>query len=276
VSERRSVRSEVEVAVDPATAFVAFTEEMDLWWRRGPINFYDAARAVARRCEPGVGGRLLEVYDEATGDALELGRFTAWEPGVRLGWRSSLDDVVTEVCFDPAGAGTRVRVEAHVPVDGEDRGGTSWVRVTPAWFGSWCARREGAPRQATDLGRLGLAVYYAKPARAARWLQSAFGFDAAGPLPDDDVEGERRWIEFHVANCSLILCKRDDDAFATGTAATHVPWVFVDQLDAHLARAEAAGARIVEPIHQHGYRAYVAEDPEGLRWTFAQARPTMH
>jgi uncharacterized glyoxalase superfamily protein PhnB len=51
--------------------------------------------------------------------------------------------------------------------------------------------------------------------------------------------------------------------------------VFVDDLDAHHARAEANGATIVEPIHQHGYRAYVATDLEGHRWTFAQARPTM-
>jgi hypothetical protein len=105
MSEVQAVSSEVDVAVDPTTAFVAFTEEMDLWWRRGPINFYDSGRAVARRCEPGVGGRLLEVYDEATGDALELGRITVWEPGVRLAWQSALDDVAVEVSFEPAAAG---------------------------------------------------------------------------------------------------------------------------------------------------------------------------
>ena len=46
-------------------------------------------RALAMRCETGVGGRLLEVYDDASGDTLELARITAWEPGRRLGWRSS-------------------------------------------------------------------------------------------------------------------------------------------------------------------------------------------
>ncbi|HUZ54653.1 MAG TPA: VOC family protein [Streptosporangiaceae bacterium] len=58
-------------------------------------------------------------------------------------------------------------------------------------------------------------------------------------------------------------------------AAFTVPWIFVDDLDAHFARARAAGVKIVEPIHQHGYRAYLAEDLGGHRWTFAQARPTM-
>jgi len=57
---------------------------------------------------------------------------------------------------------------------------------------------------------------------------------------------------------------------------THVPWVFVDDVEAHFTRAEAGGARIVEPIHEHGYRAYTAEDLEGHHWTFAQARPTQN
>jgi uncharacterized glyoxalase superfamily protein PhnB len=273
VSEDRSVSSEVEVAVDPATAFTAFTDEMDLWWQRGPVNFHDSARAVARRCERGVGGRLLEVYDEATGDALELGRITAWDPGVRLAWQSALDDVAVEVSFEPAGGRTRVRVVATIPAGGDDRGGTSWVRVTPPWFGIWCARRDEAPHQARDLGRLGLAVHYARPATAARWLRDAFGFDLVGPVSDDDEASQ--WIELHVANCSVMLFKREGVPSPAGCAVTHVPWVFVDDLDAHLARAEAGRAAIVEPIHRHGYRAYTAEDPEGHRWTFAQARPTM-
>jgi uncharacterized protein YndB with AHSA1/START domain len=39
MTEAQTASSEVEVAVDPATAFTAFTDEMDLWWVRGPINF---------------------------------------------------------------------------------------------------------------------------------------------------------------------------------------------------------------------------------------------
>ena len=72
----RQVSSQVEVAVDASTAFRAFTGEMDLWWVRGPINFFDAARAVAKVCEPGVGGRILEVYE--SGDPLEVARITDW------------------------------------------------------------------------------------------------------------------------------------------------------------------------------------------------------
>ena len=106
-------------------------------------------------------------------------------------------------------------------------------------------------------------------ATAVRWLADAFGFDGCDPLPDDQDES---WIEFNVANCSLMIFKVDG-AMQEGAATTHVPWVFVDDLDAHFARAQSRGATIVEPIHQHGDRAYVAEDLEGHRWTFAQARP---
>jgi uncharacterized glyoxalase superfamily protein PhnB len=51
--------------------------------------------------------------------------------------------------------------------------------------------------------------------------------------------------------------------------------VFVDDLDAHFARSKAAGADIVQEIHQHGYRSYEAADLEGNRWIFAQAGPLM-
>ena len=45
--------------------------------------------------------------------------------------------------------------------------------------------------------------------------------------------------------------------------------------DRAVAACRRLGATIVEPTHQYGYRAYVATDLEGHRWTFAQARPTM-
>lgn len=61
------VIASVEVKVDPETAFRIFTEEIDAWWERGPHNFYDGGRAVAKRFEPRIGGRYLEVYDDATG-----------------------------------------------------------------------------------------------------------------------------------------------------------------------------------------------------------------
>jgi len=169
-----SATAEVQVSVDPAAAFAAFTEEIDSWWVRGPINFFDAARAVGMKIEPGVDGRVLETYE---GDVLELGRITVWEPGSRLTYRSSVDDTEVDVRFE------------EVASDG---------------------------------------------------------------------------------NVAILLFPREGER-----AGGDMPWVYVDDLDAHFAHAESEGADIVQGIHQHGYRAYVVEDVEGRRWTFAQARPTM-
>jgi uncharacterized glyoxalase superfamily protein PhnB len=56
----------------------------------------------------------------------------------------------------------------------------------------------------------------------------------------------------------------------------HVPWVYVDDITAHYQRASSRGATVVEKLGSPwGLPFYVADDPEGNRWTFAQARPTM-
>jgi uncharacterized glyoxalase superfamily protein PhnB len=275
----RLVTSTVEVTVDPDTAFAAFTEELDLWWVRGPINHHAGGRVLAMRCEPGVGGRLLEVYDDMTGDALELGRITAWEPGKRLAWTSSLDDVRTEVQFEPRETGTLVRVVARVAVDGQDRGGTAWTRVVPKWFGPWCARRDVAPHEVRDLARLALAISYEKPATAARWLADTFGFESPDPLPEGadplpETAYGHPWIEFRLDNSSLMIFKLDRDR--SQHTPIHVPWVYVDDITAHYQRASSRGATVVEKLGSPwGLPFYVADDPEGNRWTFAQARPTM-
>ena len=215
MTEAQTVSSEVEVAVDPTTAFKAFTEEMDLWWVRGPINFWaDGGRVAEVRCEPGVGGRIVEVLDDpATGDVLERARITLWEPGARLAWASPLDDVLTEVSFVAVAGGTRVRVEHVIPAGGQDKGGTAWSRVVPKWFGAWCAGRDRVAHQQIDIARLSLGVYYARPAAAARWLAQAFGFDSIDELPagqDPLPEGKygHPWIEFRLGSRCIFELRR--------------------------------------------------------------------
>ncbi len=278
MNDPESRSSEVEVGVDPVTAFTAFTEELDLWWVRGPINSYGAGKLVAMRCEPGIGGRLLEVYDSDSGEGLELARITAWEPGKHLAWQSSLDDVRIDVRFDPTDSGTLVRLDATIPDGGADKGGSSFIRVTPGWFGAWIARRDTTPHELHDLARFALTLHYARPVTAARWLAAAFGFESPSALPPGDdplPEGDDGdpWIEFHVGNCSLML-----EALVgppvDHSQLTHMPWVFVDDLAAHLARAVDHGATIVEDITTHGFESYVALDMEGRSWRFAEARPT--
>ena len=252
----RSASAEIEVAADPGEAFRAFTEEIDAWWVRGPINFFDSARAVAMRIEPDVDGRVLEVYE---GDMLELGRITAWEPGERLAYRSSVDDSEIDVRFEPVDGGTRVRVTQTLVPGGETMF-DFWPRVLN-WLGSWL--REGRPK---EIAPLSIALYYESPVEAARWLQRAFQLRS---WTDVLETAEGTWVELHHGSVAILL-------FEGGAGAhTDMPWVYVDDLDAHFEHAKSEGATIVSEIHQHGYRAYEAEDIEGRRWTFAQARPTM-
>ena len=264
----KSATAVVEVSVDPNRAFTAFTDEIDSWWVRGPINFFDSGRAVAMRIESGVGGRVLEVYDDHTGDALELGRITVWEPGSRLAYRSLVDDTEVDVRFDPVNGGTRVTVTQTLVPDGE-RALYFWANVV-RWLVPWCEGPEHeTPR---EIARVSVGLHYADPAAAARWLARVFRLGSWSGIPDEGDEPE--WIELHHGNVALILFPLDGGG-AREAPTTHTTWVYVDDVDAHCAHAKAAGAANVAEIEQHGYRAYSADDLEGHRWTFAQARPTM-
>jgi uncharacterized glyoxalase superfamily protein PhnB len=272
MSLSNAISSSVEINVDPGTAFKVFTEELNCWWLQGAINFHDSSRAYEKRMEPGIGGRILEVYDLETGEGLELGRITGWEPGERLAWSSSIDDVATGVRFEPIDPGTRVTVTARIPENGADRGGTAWIRMTPVWLGGWIEKRDRVPHEPKRMARLAIAIHYADPARAARWLRDVFDFTPAGNIPDQ-AAGDLTWIEFHIGNASVILFNASDTA--REEAVTHTPWVFVDDLDQQYVRARDGGARILQEIQQHGARTFQAADLEGYRWTFAQAAPRM-
>ena len=81
------------------------------------------------------------------------------------------------------------------------------------------------------------------------------------------------WIEFHVGNCSLMIDKLVGPP-VDHTQLTHMPWVFIDDLAAHLARSQDNGATIVQGITSSGFTSYIALDIEGRSWRFAEARPT--
>lgn len=245
-----AVTVHVDVSVAPAVAFRIFTEEIDQWWVRGPANFYDGAHAHGMRFEPGVGGRLLQV--NAGAEDRELGRITAWEPSERLAYETG-DGAAVEVRFEPADSGTRVVVEQRGP------GMSAWGNVL-----GWFAHRANDGYRAAEMPRVTPVLLYADVPGAAVWLARAFGFWGRGGLGAEHAELE--------LGGGVVLLRR---AQASRAATGAMTYVYVDDLEAHLARAEAEGATIVEPIHRRGDTAYVAEDREGHRWTFAQARPSM-
>ncbi|HEX7148819.1 MAG TPA: SRPBCC domain-containing protein [Actinomycetota bacterium] len=79
-----------------------------------------SSRSASRRpVEPFVGGRFVEVWDEATGEGFEIGRVRVWEPGRRVvySWRQADwppgQEMEIEVSFDPAAGGTLVTIEVR-------------------------------------------------------------------------------------------------------------------------------------------------------------------
>jgi hypothetical protein len=65
-------RGEVVVAVDPDQAFEGWTAGINEWWRLDSPFWMDKERRRGLRFEPHVGGRFIEVYDDA-GEGLEIG-----------------------------------------------------------------------------------------------------------------------------------------------------------------------------------------------------------
>ncbi|HEY6039589.1 MAG TPA: SRPBCC domain-containing protein [Kofleriaceae bacterium] len=82
----------VTVPVPPNVAFDVFTQETDLWWRRG-VRYRVAGRHPGTLAfEPKLGGRLFEQYEGPAGTRThEAGRITIWDPPGRLEfeWRGS-------------------------------------------------------------------------------------------------------------------------------------------------------------------------------------------
>lgn len=111
-------RAMVMVAVDPATAFAVFTEEIDVWWRRGRRFRIGGLDATTMTLEPRLGGRLFETYETKAGPrAHQIGTVLVWEPPTRLvlEWRNvnfaPNERTEVEVTFEAAPRGTRVTVE---------------------------------------------------------------------------------------------------------------------------------------------------------------------
>lgn len=127
---------------------------------------------------------------------------------------------------------------------------------------------------------------YEDGAAALTWLASAFGFverarmvDAAGRLTHGEMEvGGGGLIMLATPSADYESPKRHQVVCERMRRWHAVPWVidgvlvYVDDIDAHFARANAAGATMLSEI-ENGFpgRRYRVEDLEGHRWMFMQA-----
>ena len=116
-------------------------------------------------------------------------------------------------------------------------------------------------------------LYYRDPGAAAEFLAKAFGFTLRGLHRDDG--GAVMHAELGVGKSAVMMGPASAELGYSGPGALPTRhagiWCYVDDADAHFARAKAAGATIVrEPCDQfYGVREYTARDPEGQEWFFA-------
>ena len=124
-------------------------------------------------------------------------------------------------------------------------------------------------------------VFYTDPIAAMRWLETAFGFETTTLLTD--AEGHVGHAEMSFLGWPVEIggawggdmlggAQMKAPASLGGAGTQFLRIDLPEGLDAHCARAKAAGARVVaEPQDQfYGARTYRALDPEGHIWNFSQ------
>ncbi len=121
----------------------------------------------------------------------------------------------------------------------------------------------------------GSAVCYRDPWKALEVLQRAFCFERSMVISDKDGKLVHAEMRFGSGYIMLGSEWADYGASPVSTAGKNTQMIHVqlaEGIDAHCARARAAGAGILqEPTDQfYGDRTYRARDPEGHVWTFGQ------
>lgn len=118
-------------------------------------------------------------------------------------------------------------------------------------------------------------VYYRDPKAALAFLEAAFGFETT--LCILDAEGKVAHAEMGFNGGRLIVgpargntvIKSPVEIGGVSTASVNLD---VTDVDAHFARARAAGATIISPPTDqfYGARSYRVTDPEGHHWNVSQ------
>ncbi|HEX4304213.1 MAG TPA: VOC family protein [Rhizomicrobium sp.] len=131
-----------------------------------------------------------------------------------------------------------------------------------------------------NLSTFRASVIYQDDRAALDWLEKAFGFETALVITDNSGQIVHAEMKYRGA---LVMIAREytDDAKSPKSLAgknTQMLHIQVDtDIDAHFARARAAGATILmEPSDQfYGDRSYRVKDPEGHIWAFSQTVKVM-
>jgi PhnB protein len=114
-------------------------------------------------------------------------------------------------------------------------------------------------------------IFYADVGAALEFVADAFGFTER--MRNTNPDGSLSHCELAYGDSVIMLGSppdyRNPAQLGAVTVGIHV---HVDDVDAHYARAVAAGATAERaPVDMpYGVRSYAATDPEGHQWYFAQ------
>jgi uncharacterized glyoxalase superfamily protein PhnB len=134
-----------------------------------------------------------------------------------------------------------------------------------------------------DWPRISASVYYEEPGKAIDFLSRAFGFEVRVRHEEDGVVVHSQLVMPGglVMVGGLASAKHPEETWRKsprqlGGANTQALFIYIDDADAHCARARAAGAKILTEPTTVDYgedwwsdRSYEAEDLEGHHWHFA-------
>ena len=110
-------------------------------------------------------------------------------------------------------------------------------------------------------------LIYPDVREAVAWLSRAFGFQERLQI------GKNHRSQLQVGEGAVIIGDvRGNRRPPRAGEVTHSVLVRVDDANAHCERAQANGAKIVDPPTDHAYgeRQFTAEDFAGHQWTFSQ------
>jgi uncharacterized glyoxalase superfamily protein PhnB len=120
---------------------------------------------------------------------------------------------------------------------------------------------------------------------AIDWLCVAFGFERHMVVPNGDGDGGIAHAQLSMGGGMIMLGSSGDSDYGRlmrtpdedGGGGSQSVYVVVADVDAHHARAKAAGAEIVIDIkdEEYGGRGYTCRDPEGHVWSFGGYDPWM-
>lgn len=114
---------------------------------------------------------------------------------------------------------------------------------------------------------------YTDAKAAIDWLVDAFGFERGEVTEAPD--GTVAHAELTYGTGMIMISQRPGPPAAAPAADDWRVYVAVDDVDAHHARAVAAGAEVIMPLtdQPYGSREYGARDIEGNCWSFGTYRP---